>query len=108
MASTLRSSLESLVTQFVDDILSTVRSGLEEVVFGDGESDRSPRPSSRRAPARRRNLDLSGEMERIVAVVRRHEGGVRAEEVRKELGIEKRLYVGAVQRLLADRQLRKT
>ena len=108
MASTLRSSLESLVTRFVDDILSTVRSGLEEAVFGEGREDVSPRPSPKRTRARRRNLDLSGEMERIVAAVRRHEGGIRAEEIRKELGLEKGIFVRAVQRLLADRQLRKT
>jgi hypothetical protein len=108
MASTLRSSLESLVSRFVDDILSTVRSGLEEAVFGEGRTDVSPRLSRRGTRARRRNVDLSGEMERIVAAVRSHDDGIRAEELRKELGQDKVIFVRAVQRLLADRQLRKT
>jgi hypothetical protein len=108
MPSTLSSSLESLVTKFVDDILSTVRSGLDEAVFGEGREERAPRPTPKPTRARRRNQDVSGEMERIVAAVGRHEGGIRAEEVRKELGIEKRIFVRAVQRLLAGRQLRKT
>jgi hypothetical protein len=108
MASTLRASLESIVSRFVEDILSTVRSGLDEAVFGEDRQDVSPRPSARGTRARRRNLDVSGEMEHIVAAVRRHDGGIRAEELRKEVGLDKVIFVRAVQRLLADRQLRKT
>jgi hypothetical protein len=103
----VRASLEALTTKFVNDVLSTLSQGLDEEIFGrPGEGLALAGASGGRT--RRRRSDVSAEVDRVAKVLVRHKNGVRAEDLRAELGIGKVPFVQALRRLIAEKRARKT
>jgi hypothetical protein len=108
MASSLRGRLDDLATAFVTDLFDVVRRAPIEEILGaaSNESRRiapsraatvaSRQPASSAAPPRRRPgrlprrsaEDIGEIVERIVELVKAHPGGLRAEQIRKELALD--------------------
>jgi hypothetical protein len=122
--STLRASIESLASDFAKGVLAAIHGASLEEILGEGASRRGPgRPrGSRRAtrasaPAqrgrgrkriRRSAKDIAAVAERIVSFVGKHPKGLRAEQIRKELGIAKNAWMKPLGLALGSKKLRKT
>jgi hypothetical protein len=108
---TLRSQLEALAGSFAGDVLEAVRGmSLQELVSetGDGRGNGRSAPTVPRgaAPAaqatangakrgraagrlkRRSPQDIAQALGKVVALVRQHKQGLRAEQIRKQLGMQ--------------------
>jgi hypothetical protein len=130
MSTSLHTNLQALAAQFTDQVLEAIRSAsLDELL---GESRGSSRPAAR-APAgaatrpqaaraaksggrlpRRSAEDLSNVVGQIVALLKTRKDGLRAEQIREELGIDRKelprpLKVGLeAKKLLSKGQKRAT
>src|SRR5580704_4545149 len=104
--SDLRSSIQSLAQSFAAGVLKAIRaSSLEDILAETSGARRGPgRPPGKRGPgrppgssskrlARRSAKDIASVTESIVALVKRHPKGLRAEQIRAELGIAKREWM---------------
>ena len=109
MPSSLRTNLRSLADTFAGAVLDAIRSAsLEELLTGAGGSRPGPgRPKGPRAAsasgtaappgkarrssgrlARRSPEQIAKALEAVVALVKKHKGGLRAEQIRAELGMQ--------------------
>jgi len=110
--STLRSALNELASNFASSVLDAIRTvSLDELVSEGGSagpvrrgpgrprgsgmshpSNGSPRP--KRTPAgrlaRRSPEQIAKAVEQVVALVKKHKGGLRSEQIRTELKLDKR------------------
>jgi hypothetical protein len=117
----LRSSIQSLAQAFAAGVLDAIRSSsLEDILAettgetkrgpgrprGNGGGGRPPSTSWKRL-ARRSAGDLAAVTESIVALVKKHPKGLRAEQIRAELGIEKREWVRPLALALDSKKLKK-
>ncbi len=118
--STLRSSLESLAESFADSVLAAIRgSNLDELIGVQGgrpaRATRAPtarvtRPSAKPAkPGRlpRRSVeDIAALLGQIVALVKKKKDGLRAEEIRANLGLEAKELPRVLKEGIATKKLR--
>lgn len=115
----LRAKIEVLASEFVSGVLAAMREcSLEELAGGSAsvavrhakEPDvaRAPRAKSSGRLARRSPEDIEKMADDIVALVKKHDDGMRAEEIRKELGIDKREWMRPLQAALDSKRLRKS
>jgi hypothetical protein len=129
MSTSLKSTVESLAASFAHQVLDALRSlSLEEILAASRQTGRARAPvtasaaprsngarAGRLAPAkvengrlaRRSAEDIDGAVDRIVAVLKKHRGGLRAEQLRAELGVARKELPRPIARALADRRITK-
>jgi len=94
MATSLRSRLGELASAFAASVVDAIRGSSVEELFAQSATGRSGlarvAPTGRRAGRlpRRSPKDISGVIDQIVALLRRHPEGLRAEEIRSALDFE--------------------
>jgi hypothetical protein len=95
MGNSLRHRLGDLASTFASRVLDAIRdSSLEELLAQSSASGRmASRPAANHGQyrgrlARRSAGDIAGVIEQVVALLRRHPGGLRAEQIRAELDLE--------------------
>jgi hypothetical protein len=122
--SNLRSRLSDLASSFADSVVEAIRSSsLEELLSESGARPKAqaaermpktapkaalakaPRSTSGRLP-RRSADDIAAELAKIVALVQKHKDGLRAEQIRAELGLQAKELPRVLKEGLASRALR--
>ncbi len=125
----LRSSIHSLAQQFAAGVLKAIRSSsLEDILDETSGGRRGPgrppgkrgpgRPPGKRGPgrppgstskrlARRSAKDIAAVTSSIVALVSKHPKGLRAEQIRAELGIAKKEWMRPLGMALDAKKLTK-
>jgi hypothetical protein len=117
----LRSSIQNLAQAFAAGVLNAIRSSSLEDILAEtkGGAKRGPgRPPGKRGPgrppgssskrlARRSSTDLAAVTESIVALVKKHPKGLRAEQIRAELGIAKKEWMRPLGLALNSKKLTK-
>jgi|ERR1700723_1229962 hypothetical protein len=116
----LRNSIQSLAQTFAAGVLEAIRnSSLEDILAETKGAKRGPGrppampgrgrpPSSPPGRLRRRSAkDLAGVTESIVALVKEHPKGLRAEQIRAELGIAKKEWMRPLGLALDSKKLTK-
>lgn len=110
--STLRSQLDSLAHQFASSVLEAIRSAsIEELLDGrrlrggGGELPVPVRKHDGRLP-RRSSDDIARTLDRVVSVVKKNKEGMRAEEIRKALGLDVREMPRVLKEGLTKKKLR--
>jgi hypothetical protein len=106
MPTSLQSTLSELAESFAASILAAIRgASLDELISTNGRAPgngRSPRPVSAPAsvPAARKSSASAGRLQRrspediaaalgqVVSLVKKHKEGLRAEQIRSELGLQ--------------------
>ena len=116
----LRRSIQALAYAFAAGVLDAIRSSSLEDILGETTAakrgrgrppgargpGRPPGSSSKRL-ARRSAKDIASVTESIVALVKKYPKGLRAEQIRAELGIEKRAWARPLEEALGSRKLTK-
>jgi hypothetical protein len=107
MSTSLHATLNDLASSFADSILAAIRgSSLDELVQPNGRSHSSGR-STRATPAvaagqatkrpartapgrlpRRTAEEIANALGQVVSLVKKHKAGLRAEQIRSELGLQ--------------------
>jgi hypothetical protein len=120
--SDLRSSIQSLAETFAAGVVQAIRSASLEDILAEGAAPkRGPgRPPSKRVPgrppaaasaskrlARRSAMDIAAVTDGIVSLVKKHDKGLRAEQIRAELGIAKKEWARPLEAALASKRLTK-
>ncbi len=107
MATALHSQLQHLAASFADSVLAAIRgasleellaeSGSHRVSHGTAQGFRKPGPAvaARVSPGkntgrlrRRSPEEIAKTVDQVVALVKKHKGGLRAEQIRVELGLQ--------------------
>jgi hypothetical protein len=102
MRTTLHAQLQQLAASFADSVLGAIRAAsLEELLAESGTSHgtsrgfRKPGPAVAKAGvrstgrlARRSPEQIAKTIEQVVALVKKHKAGLRAEQIRVELGLQ--------------------
>jgi hypothetical protein len=106
MSTSLHSALNVLAASFADSILKTIRgASLEELLASNGQARQNgsstrasaivPVTSAAKKPARasgrlqRRSAeDIAAALGQVVSLVKKHKTGLRAEQIRSELGLQ--------------------
>src|SRR5579859_3702199 len=93
----LRNQLSDLASSFADAILEAIRASSLEELLAQGGAGRGPkrgpgRPRGAHAKVgrlpRRSAEDIANELSKIVTLVKKTKGGLRAEQIRTELGLQ--------------------
>ena len=122
--SNLRSRLSDLASSFTDSVVEAIRSSsLEELLNESGARPRAqaaermpktaaktplakaPKSTTGRLP-RRSADDIAAELAKIVTLVSKHKDGLRAEQIRAELGLQAKELPRVLKEGLASRALR--
>jgi len=117
--SNLRSRLADLASSFTDSVIDAIRgTSLEELLSESGARGKTrqaealprampkvARTASGRLP-RRSADDIATELDKIVALVQRHKDGLRAEQIRTELGMQAKELPRVLKEGLNSRRLR--
>ena len=110
MESPLKQRIAILAEQFAEQVVKAVSEMVTDMLHGGaprgGRSARSA-PGPRRH-ARRSSEDLGQTVDRVVAELARHPDGIRAENLRETMGLERGPMVRAVTQAIADKRVRKT
>jgi hypothetical protein len=119
MPNALHSRLSDLAASFASAVLDAVKSASLKDLHTDGSvaEPRGRRGASRAAPARatsakpgrlaRRSADdIAGALDSVVALVKKHKDGMRAEEIRRELGMQAKEMPRVLKEGLSSRVLR--
>ena len=107
MATSLQSTLNDLASSFAESVLEAIRGiSLNELVEGGGSARQSGRPSRSSTPAaaasspakrgassngrlpRRSQEDIAAALAQVVGLAKKHKEGLRAEQIRAELGLQ--------------------
>lgn len=134
MPSSLRTNLRSLADSFAGAVLDAIRSASLEELLADaggsrpgpgrprgpsasasssasaGSSAASPPRKGRRASgrlARRSPEQIAKALEGVVGLVKKHKGGLRAEQIRSELGMQAKEMPRVLAEGLAKRKLKR-
>jgi hypothetical protein len=132
MPSSLRTNLRSLADSFAGAVLDAVRSASLEELLADaggsrpgpgrprgpsasasasaGSSAASPPRKGRRASgrlARRSPEQIAKALEGVVGLVKKHKGGLRAEQIRSELGMQAKEMPRVLAEGLAKKKLKR-
>ncbi len=108
----LRSAIESLATAFASSVLDAIRGASLGELLSDGgarpsrAAPTSPRARSSRRLARRSPEQIAKALERVIALVKTRKGGLRSEQIREELGLDKREVPRVLQEGLAKKKLK--
>jgi hypothetical protein len=119
--STLRDSIQDLAQNFASLVVAAIRgASLQEILSESSGAKGAPgRPASKRGPgrpkgstsskrlARRSAKDIAKVADGIVSLVKKHKGGLRAEQIRAELGIAKKEWARPLEDALASKKLTK-
>jgi hypothetical protein len=119
MATSLRNTLNQMATQFATGVINAIRAAsLEEILAetggatGRGVSAASLNGGGRRGRKgrleRRSAQDISKLVERIVALLSSKPRGLRAEQIREELGLEAKELPRPIAEALAANKVSKT
>lgn len=116
----LRSSIQALSAAFAAGVLQAIRNAsLEDILSESSGAKRGPgRPPGKRGPgrppgssskrlARRSAKDIAAVTDSIVALVKKHPKGLRAEQIRAELAIDKREWARPLEAALGSKKLTK-
>jgi hypothetical protein len=116
----LNSSIQSLAESFAASVIQAIRTAsLADVLAETSGPKRGPgRPPSKPGPlrpahfsskrlARRSADDIAAMADTIVALVKKHPKGLRAEQIRAELGIDKREWMRPLDAALESKKLAK-
>jgi hypothetical protein len=118
--SSLRSALSTLAETFADSVLEALRtSNIEELIGSAGVLPKrggttagNPKASAARKPAkpgrlpRRSTEDIAAVLGQVVALVKKNKDGLRAEEIRANLGLEAKELPRVLKEGIATRKLR--
>ena len=118
MANSLRLTLTQLAASFADDVLKSIRGlSLEELLAatkgtsgGRGGRERAEAPANggaRGRLGRRSASDIAGTVDEIVALLKTHKGGLRSEQIQKQLGLDKRAMARPISAALAAKKIAK-
>jgi hypothetical protein len=120
---TLRSQLDSLAASFANAVVDAIRkASLHELVATDGRAaplSRIPLPptvakttaakTTRTGRLKRRSSeDIGKVLDQVVALVKRNKEGLRAEQIRAELGLQAKELPRVLKEGLSSRRLRKS
>jgi len=116
MSTSLRSTLNALAEQFTNGVLAAIReasldqlhaeSGGRRAGGGEGGQPHPLRRRSRRLP-RRSQEEIEATLAKVVAAVKATRGkGLRAEEIRKQLGLDVREVPRVLRQGLATKKLK--
>src|ERR1700677_4600497 len=116
----LNSSIQSLAETFAAGVIQAIRaSSLEDILAESPAAKRGPgRPPSNGGPARparsssgrlprRTEKDIAAVADTIVALVKQHKEGLRAEQIRAKLGIAKKEWARPLGLALESKKLAK-
>jgi hypothetical protein len=125
MTNSLHSTLNDLATSFADSVLATIRSAsLDELVQPNGRGPSAARSvrATRTAAAspaakkpavtrtgrlpRRTPEQIANVLEQVVSLVKKHKTGLRAEQIRSELGLQAKEMPRILKDGLASKALR--
>jgi hypothetical protein len=121
MADSLRSHLADLADSFATAVLSAIRSAsLEELLAESGgprrgaprsaagarSAPRSPRGSSPGRLPRRSADDIAHVLDSVTSLVKKHKEGLRAEQIREELGLQAKELPRVLKEGLSSRKLK--
>src|SRR5262249_11315696 len=105
MNDSVRQSIVALVTRFADELLATVWNGLSaELEAGDARA----LPSGAGRRVRRTEDVIAAAAETIAAVLGRSAGGLRAEELRRRVGMTRLELARPLKTLLKAGRVKKT
>jgi hypothetical protein len=117
---TLHASINSLAQTFATRVIEAIRSASLEDILGEtsgatrgpgrpAQAGASAQGNGRKAKrlARRSARDIAGVTARIVSLVKSKRGGLRAEQIRAELGIAKNEWMRPLEQALASKKLTK-
>jgi hypothetical protein len=117
--SNLRSRLADLASSFTDSVIDAIRgTSLEELLSESGargkarHAEATPRTPARVARTasgrlpRRSAGDIATELDKVVALVQKHKDGLRAEQIRAELGMQAKELPRVLKEGLNSRRLR--
>jgi hypothetical protein len=120
--SSMKSSLQSLASAFADAVLDAIKSAsLQELLAESGGARRGPgrpRGSSASTPSapraakggrlkRRSAEDIAAALDQVVALVKKHKSGYRAEQIRKALKMQAKEMPRVLAEGLAKHKLKK-
>jgi hypothetical protein len=120
--SSMKSSLQSLAASFADAVLDAIKgASLQELLAESGGARRGPGrpprsnaspPSAPRAARggrlkRRSAEDIAAALEQVVALVKKHKAGYRAEQIRKTLKMQAKEMPRVLSEGLATHKLKK-
>lgn len=117
--STLRSSIQALAEEFTDGLLAVIRGASIEELTGGSSIAATPRVSrassnddepKKRKPGRlprRSEEDIAALVDQIVACVADHPEGIRAEDLRAELKLDKKELPKPIMAALESGKIRK-
>jgi hypothetical protein len=104
MASSLRSALNDLASNFAASVLNAIQGASLEDLLGEAVGARRGPGRPRRTPSmgggkptraprtgrlkRRSPEDIALALDQVVALVKKHKGGLRAEQIRAQLGMQ--------------------
>jgi hypothetical protein len=116
----LHASINSLAQTFATRVIEAIRSASLEDILGETSGakrgpGRPPKASAlargngraSKRLARRSARDIAGVTARIVSLVKSKRGGLRAEQIRAELGIAKNEWMRPLEQALASKKLTK-
>jgi hypothetical protein len=118
--STLKSRLDSLASTFATDVVRAIQGASLEELLGEiggakGTAARQngiiattgkPKAKSSGRLSRRSAEDIASTLTKIVALVKRHKEGLRAEQIRAELGMEAKEMPRVLKEGLAKKALK--
>jgi hypothetical protein len=106
----LRPQIEKLSNEFAESLLALFQQALGEFVGGAAPRGAKTvaRPAARAGRIRRSEADLAQLSDKIVALVAKSPSGLRAEQIRASLGIEKKDIERPIRAALASGRLSKT
>jgi hypothetical protein len=127
MGTNLKSTIDSLAQTFAAGILQAIRSAPLDEILGEGAGGRGGRKPGRPAKAasespastgggkrarggrlaRRTADDIQAVVESIVQLVKKSKGGLRAEQIRAQLNLDKREIGRPIAEALAKKKLTK-
>jgi hypothetical protein len=116
----LRSTLDALAASFANEIIAAIRgASLQELLGVQGTTTRGGSVGSGRTPARAPKVTTPGRLKRrsaedvaaalgdVVALVKRHKDGLRAEQIRTSLGLQSKELPRVLKEGLATKMLSK-
>jgi hypothetical protein len=117
--SNLHSKLASLAGSFADAVLEAIKGASLEDLLSESRTPASrprrepangaPRPARPRAPGRLRRRsqdDIANALDKVVALVKKQKDGLRAEQIRQQLGMQAKEMPRVLKEGLAKRQLK--
>jgi hypothetical protein len=108
---TLRSDIQSLTETFVQNLLAAVRGAtLQDLLSSDSATPgakKAPKPAGARQ-ARRSSEDIGDVVNRITEALAGAPNGLRAEDIRKKLGIESKEMVRPLAVALKEKRITKS